>query len=84
MTGAYLRIERDGKWEAIEVERLTPDERRTALARREMEEVMRWMDLVCRVLADLEAIIIREPEPPAVPPAEPPPPAPQAPPASPR
>lgn len=54
MTGAYLRTKRDGKWESIEVEHLTPVERRVQLAHRPMDEVMRWMDTLCDRLVESE------------------------------
>lgn len=57
MTGAYLRQKRGDKFEAIEVEHLTPGERREHLAGRTMDEVMRWMDLVCAELVESETFL---------------------------
>lgn len=46
MTGAYLRIKRDGKWQTIEVEYLTPEELREAMDGRSAEELIRWIELL--------------------------------------
>jgi hypothetical protein len=54
MTGAYLRVKRGGKWEAVEVERLTPEERRELLGHRSAGELMRWMDVMCDALVAAE------------------------------
>lgn len=54
MTGAYLRVKRDGSYEAIEVEHLTDDERREALGGRSAEELLRWLNLVCNKLSEIE------------------------------
>lgn len=56
MTGAYLRAKRDGKWENIEVEHLPPAERRELLAPRSMDEVMRWMDMLCEQVAENQTL----------------------------
>lgn len=57
MTGAYLRVERDGKWTAIEVEHLRPNELRACFANRDTEEVMRWMDMLCSKLREAENVL---------------------------
>lgn len=51
MTGAYMRIERNGRFHNIEIEHLTPEERRRALAGRGFEELMRWIDALSSKLA---------------------------------
>lgn len=50
MTGAYLRVQRDGKWQNIEVEYLTNAERHEIFKDRHPEEIIRWMNIVCRTL----------------------------------
>ena len=55
MTGAYLRVERDGVWQNIEVEYLTEDERESLL--HHDDRLMEWLDVVCRTLVDAEAVI---------------------------
>lgn len=53
MTGAYLRVERQGKFYPIEVEFLTPEERRKLLVGRSEEELMRWMDMLCETIVEM-------------------------------
>lgn len=52
-----MRVERAGAVANIEVEYLTPDERRTLLMGRDPEEVMRWMDMVCGSLVETEILL---------------------------
>ena len=54
MTGAYLRIERDKKWDSIEVEHLTDEERDSIFQFRDKEEILRWFNLVCNKLKEVE------------------------------
>ena len=54
MTGAYLRVKRDGVWTPIEVEHLTDAERVDIFASRGVEEILRWLDCVCNKLAQIE------------------------------
>lgn len=57
MSGAYLRVQRDGKWLNIEVEHLTPEERQEALRDRGAVELLRWLDLVCKKLAEADGLL---------------------------
>lgn len=50
MTGAYLRIKRDGEWQRVEIEYLTSDERREALKDRTPDELLRWIEVLCQVI----------------------------------
>ena len=52
MTGAYLRVRRDGKWVNIEVEHLTDAEREELL--QDDPRLMQWLNLVCRQLVSAE------------------------------
>lgn len=54
MTGAYLMAERDGKRQPVEVEHLTDEERKEKLGDRDTDDILRWLDLVCKTLADVE------------------------------
>lgn len=56
MTGAYLRVHRDGKWQSLEVEYLTDDERKMFLTGGSKGEVklLLWLNLVCKRLVSLE------------------------------
>ena len=63
MTGAYLRIEREGKWENIEVEYLTDQERQEIFIGKEVSteknepRLLQWLNLVCNKLASLDCYI---------------------------
>ena len=43
MTGAYVRIKRDGKWQPIEIEELSEDELHTFLDLQDKEHVVKWV-----------------------------------------
>ena len=47
-TGAYLRVKRDGKWEAVEVENLSDEEREEILRDKRPDELIRWINLICK------------------------------------
>lgn len=51
MTGAYLRVERNGKWQNIEVEYLTDEERNKLFINRKRVELLLWFNLVCNNLS---------------------------------
>ena len=55
MTGAYLRVKRDGKWENIEVEHLTDKERELVLPIN--DRLINWLHLVCNSLAQIEPLL---------------------------
>ena len=57
MTGAFLRVKRNGKFESIEVEFLTNEERQQLLSQRSPDELLRWLDLTCNKLAQLEPLL---------------------------
>ena len=57
MTGAYLRVKRNEKWTNIEVEYLTNEERKEMFQTRKKDELVRWFNLVCNALVDLEKAI---------------------------
>lgn len=52
MTAAYLRAKRDGKWQPLEVEYLTDEERLALFKDRSPEELIRWMNLLCKYVAE--------------------------------
>jgi hypothetical protein len=54
MTGAFLRVKRDGKFENVEVERLTDEERESKLAND--PRLIAWLNLVCRELVQAEEL----------------------------
>lgn len=55
MTGAYLRVHREGLWLNIEVEHLTDAERSEKLA--SDPRLIDWLNLVCNKLADIEPLL---------------------------
>jgi len=55
MTGAYLRVKRNGKWENIEIEYLTNRERADKFGHD--NNIIQWLNLVCNKLAEIEPII---------------------------
>ncbi len=57
MTGAYLRVERDGKWENVEVEHLTEDELKAKFLTRSPEELVSWLNMTCSFLRRLQPLI---------------------------
>ncbi len=57
MTGAFVRVERKGKWENIEVEHLTKEERDEIIGSRSAAEIMDWLDMTCSVIVIAENAI---------------------------
>ena len=55
MTGAYLRVQRDGKWLNLEVEYLTDEERQEKLSND--PRLVQWLNLVCATLVDAERLL---------------------------
>jgi len=53
MTGAYMRVEREGKFLNIEVEHLTNEEREEIFTARTPEQIVNWLNLVCNVLEEV-------------------------------
>ena len=55
MTGAFLRIKRNDKYEAIEIEHLTDKEREETL--KNDDRLMQWLNIVCNKLAEIEPLL---------------------------
>jgi len=55
MTGAYVRVKRNGKMENIEVEYLTDEERESILGKD--DRLMQWLNLVCKDLVKAETLL---------------------------
>ena len=58
MTGAYLRIKREGKWQNLEIEYLTDNEREELFREAPTEEVLRWLNFMCNQYEDLLLTVI--------------------------
>lgn len=54
MTGAYLRIKRNGKFENVEIEHLTDEERDTVFG---PNDLLPWLNMTCKKIAEIEEII---------------------------
>ena len=59
MTGAYLRVKRNDRFENIEVEYLTKDELNHMFLSRPQEELVNWLALVCSKLNEAEKEIVK-------------------------
>jgi len=57
MTGAFLRVEREGKWENIEVEHLTEIELSEIIGSRNKDEIMNWLKMTCNALRFAEKVV---------------------------
>lgn len=57
MTGAYLRVKRNGKWGNIEIEHLTDSERIEIFKDSKSYELLKWLNLVCSRLSDNEKLL---------------------------
>ena len=55
MTGAYLKVKRNGKWTNVEVEYLTDEEREKLL--KDDPRLIKWLNMVCHTLVDVEKLI---------------------------
>lgn len=52
MTGAWIRIKRGDKFENVEIEHLTDEERRTVF--KDDSRIIEWLNLVCNKLVETE------------------------------
>jgi len=59
MTEAFIRVKRKDKWENIEVEHLTKEERAEIIGSRSAAEIMNWLDMTCDVIVAAEKAIER-------------------------
>jgi hypothetical protein len=57
MTGAFLRVERDGKFENVEIEHLTEAELEEKFLTRSPEELVSWLKLMCYALQKVEPLL---------------------------
>lgn len=51
MTGAYIRIERDGKWQSIEIDQLT-DEELESFSKQQPEDGWKWAKFLAGWIRD--------------------------------
>ena len=60
MTGAFLRIKRQGVWQNVEIEYLTDVERGELFKERDNEEVLKWLNFMCNQYEHLVLAMINK------------------------
>jgi hypothetical protein len=60
MTGAYLRVRREGTWQNVEIEYLTDTERMELFKDASNEEVLKWLNFMCYQYEALVLEVINE------------------------
>lgn len=60
MTGAYVRIKREGTWQNVEIEYLTDTEREELFKEASNEEVLKWLNFMCNQYEGLVLEVINE------------------------
>jgi hypothetical protein len=60
MTGAYLRVKREGIWQNVEIEYLSDEERNELFKESDSEEVLRWLNFMCKQYEGLVLTLINE------------------------
>ena len=62
MTGAYLRIQREGKWQNVEIEYLSDAERAELFKEADREELLKWLNFMCSEYQHLVLAVINKME----------------------
>ena len=62
MTGAYLRIKREGKWQNVEIEYLSDKERNELFKESSTEDVLKWLNFMCSEYQHLVLAVINKME----------------------
>ena len=62
MTGAYLRVRREGKWQNVEIEYLSDKEREELFKEADREELLRWLNFMCNQYEELVILLITKME----------------------
>jgi hypothetical protein len=60
MTNAYVRIQREDKWQNVEIEYLTDEERNELFKDASNEEVLKWLNFMCYQYEALVLEVINE------------------------
>ena len=60
MTGAYVRVQRGGKYQNVEIEYLTDGEREELFKGADKEELLRWLNFMCNQYELLLLTLINE------------------------
>ena len=61
MTGAYLRVKRNDKYENVEIEYMTNEEIDEVFGKAENEELLRWLKFLVNQLYSIATFIDKEP-----------------------
>ena len=62
MTGAYLRIQREDKWQNVEIEYLSDKEREELFKEADREDVLKWLNFMCSEYQHLVLAVINKME----------------------
>ena len=62
MTGAYVRVKREGKWQNVEIEYLTDGERNELFKESSTEDVLKWLNFMCSEYQHLVLAVINKME----------------------
>ena len=60
MTNAYVRVQRGGKYQNVEIEYLTDGERLELFKEADTEEVLKWLNFMCNQYEHLVLAVINE------------------------
>ena len=60
MTGAYLRVRREGTWQNVEIEYLSDGERQELFKEASNEEVLKWLNFMCNQYEGLVLEVINK------------------------
>ena len=60
MTNAYVRVKREDTWQNVEIEYLTDGERNELFKEADTEELLRWLNFMCKQYEGLVLSIINE------------------------
>lgn len=62
MTGAYLRVKKQGVWQNVEIEYLSDEERQELFKEADREELLRWLNFMCNQYEELVILLINKME----------------------
>ena len=62
MTNAYVRIQREDRWQNVEIEYLTDAERNELFKESSTEDVLKWLNFMCSEYQHLVLAVINKME----------------------
>lgn len=60
MTGMYLRVKRENKYENVEIEYLTPNELDELFKDKDSTELIKWISALASIIQDIAETIYKE------------------------